>query len=306
MSPSLFPDQERLLKLPLGLFPSTTNANGQVSTLTVQSTQFIVPTQTVAPSPTSSSSSSTGAIAGGVVGAAIAVFAVIVAIFFFLKRRKGNDDFDGNFDPDRLDTERLGGNARRPGAMPDIDLDGAEVTPFQFHHQGAQQQGYSQYPQMAPQMPPQMPPQMAPQMVQRPGMPAPVVGAGAGGSGHDGYSTASGSNSHYPTTVTDQSVSGMQNPDWRGPSPGPSLGTSGTLLSTKDREMADERRRLYVANEERGEGGSTRGSGGGGGGGGGVVQHRDGGRVQEPTVPDEVPPSYDSIPPDEQDAPRRG
>ena len=192
--------------------------------------------------------------------------------------------------------------------MPDIDLDGAEITPFQFHPQAAQQQGYSQYPQMVPQMsppmapqvPPQMPPQMAPQMAQRPGMPGPVVGAGAGGSGYDGYSTTSGSHSHYPTS--DPSVSGMQNADWRGPSPGPSLGTSG--LSSKDRELVDERRRLYVANEERGEGGSTRASGGGGGGG--VVQHRDGGRVQEPAAPDEVPPSYDSIPPDEQDAPGRG
>jgi len=170
--------------------------------------------------------------------------------------------------------------------MPDIDLDGAEVTPFQFHPQAAQQQGYSQYPQMAP------------QMVQRPGMAAPVVGGGV--AGHDGYSTTTGS--HYPTTVTDPSVAGMRDADWRGPSPGPSLGTSGTLPSSKDRDFADERRRLYVSNDERAEAGSSQGAGSSGG----IVQHRDGGRVQEPTVPEEVPPSYDSIPPDEHEARGRG
>ena len=258
----------------------------------MQSTQLIVPSPTQTSSPSTGSTSNTAAIAGGVVGGAIAVLAVIVAIFYFLRRRKRDDDFDGDFDPDRLDPARLGGNATRPGMMPDIDLDGAEVTPFQFHPQAAQQQGYSQYPQMPP------------QMVQRPGMPAPVVGGGV--AGYDGYSTTTGS--HYPTTVTDPSAAGMQNVDWRGPSPGPSLGTSGTLPSSKDRELADERRRLYVANDERAEGGSSQGggSGSGSGSGGGVVQHRDGGRVQEPTVPEEVPPSYDSIPPDEQDAPGRG
>ena len=193
-------------------------------------------------------------------------------IFFILRRRKQKDEFDGNFDPDRLDPERFGGSATRPGAMPDVDLVGAEVTPFQFHPEATQQKGY-QYQQMG----------------QRPGMPVPVVSGGSAHGRSDAYSSTTGS--HYPTTVTDPSVAGMQNAEFRGPSPGPSLGTSGTFLSSKERELASERRRLHIANEERGEGGSGQGSGG-------VVQHQDGGRLQEQNAPEEVPPSYDSISPD--------
>jgi len=130
-------------------------------------------------------------------------------------------------------------------------------------------------------------------MAQRsPEMPVPVVTGGTGGYGRsDVYSSTTGS--HYPTTVSDPSMAGMQNADFRGPSPGPSLGTSGTLpSSSKDRESEGERRRLLIANEERGEGASGQGSSN-------VLQHRDGGRVQQESVPEEVPPSYDSISPDE-------
>lgn len=165
--------------------------------------------------------------------------------------------------------------------MPNVDLVGAEVTPFQYHPDAAQQQGYAQ----------QQASEKHPQMLQRPEMPTPVVTGSAGGYGRsDVYSSTTGS--HYPTTVTDQSMTGMQNTDFRGPSPGPSLGTSGTFPSSKDREVASERRRLLIANEERGEGGS-------GQGGSNVVQHQDGGRVQQESTPEEVPPSYDSISPDE-------
>lgn len=258
------------------MIPRTTDQNGQVQTQTVQSTQLIVPTPSQSTS--SGSPSNTAAIAGGVVGGAVGLLAIIMIVFFLLKRRKQKDDFDGNFDPDRLDPERFGGSAVRPGAMPNIDLVGAEVTPFQYNPEAAQQQGYGQYPKMA----------------QRPGMPVPVLtGDGPGYGRSDARSSTTGS--HYPTTVTDPSAPGMPIPDWRGPSPGPSLGTSGTLPSSKERELASERRRLYVANEERGEGGSGQGSGD-------VVQHKDGGRLQQQSVPDEIPPSYDSISPDERPA----
>ena len=258
------------------MIPRTTDQNGQVETQTVQSTQLIVPTQSG--SSGSGSSSNTAAIAGGVVGGAIGLLAIIMIVFFILRRRKQKDEFDGNFDPDRLDPERFGGSATRPGAMPDVDLVGAEVTPFQYHPDSTQQKGYGQYQPM----------------VQRPGMPPPVVSGGGSGHGRsDGYSSTTGS--RYPTTVTDPSVPAMQNTDFRGPSPGPSLGTSGTFPSSKERELASERRRLHVANDERGEGGSGQGSGG-------VVQHRDGGRLQQQSTPEEIPPSYDSISPDGQDA----
>ena len=222
------------------------------------------------------SSTNTAAIAGGVVGGAVGILAIIMIIFFILRRRKEGDQFDGNFDPDRLDPERFGGNATKPGSMPDVDLVGAEVTPFQFHPQVAQQLGYGKHPQMT----------------QQPGMPVPVVRRG--GSGYGGRSDvhSSSTGSHYPTTVTDQSVAGMQNPEFRELSPGPSLGTSGTLQSSKGGDSASGGRNLHIANDGRGEGGSSQG----------VRQHRDAGRVQQQSVVEEVPPSYDSIPPDEHDA----
>jgi len=165
--------------------------------------------------------------------------------------------------------------------MPNVDLGAPDVAPYDYFPGAAQQQGYGQYPQMA----------------QQPGIPAPVVTGGGGGSGYgrsDVHSSTTGS--HYPTTVTDQSVTGMR--DFRGPSPGVSLGTSGTFPSSKEREVASDGGRLRVANDENGGGGSGQGSGGV------IVQHIDGGRVEEQQQqqqrsPEEVPPSYDSISPDE-------
>lgn len=258
------------------MIPRTTDPNGNVETQTVQSTQLIFSTPSQASGGGTTSSSNTAAIAGGVVGGAIGILALILIVFLILKRRKRRDDFDGNFDPDMLEPERLGGSATRPGAMPNVDLIGAEVTPFQYNSEVAPQKGYGQQPQM----------------VQRAGMPAPLIGGGGSGYGaSDVHSSTTGS--HYPTTITDQSVTGIRNADFRGPSPGHSLGTSGTFPSSKERELAIEGGRLRVANGERGEGGS---------GQGGVVQHRDGGRLQPQGNPEEVPPSYDSIPPDERDA----
>lgn len=215
-----------------------------------------------------------GAIAGGVVGGAVGILALILVIFFCLKRRKQPEDFDGNFDPDRLDPERFGGSATRPGALPNVDLVGAEVTPFNYQADPMPQKGYDPYGQMT----------------QRPEMPVPVVSSPPSGYGRSDIRSST-TGSHYPTTITEQSVSGMHNQDWRGPSPGPSLATSGTLPSSKDRENAGGGSRFQVSNN--GEGGSGQGSSNA------VVQHRDGGRLQQPSVPEEIPPSYDSISPDE-------
>ena len=262
---------------------STTDPDGQIETQTVRSTLLVFPTQTPNSIGTSSSSSSNvGAIAGGVVGGAVAILAIILLLFFCLKRRKRDQDFDGNFDPDVLDHERFGGSATRPGAMPDIDLVGAEITPFNYQAGPLPSKGHDQYAQMA----------------QQPGT---AVVSGEGSSHHrrsDLYSSTTGS--HYPTTVTGQSVNGLQNTEFRGPSPGPSLATSGTLPSSKDRESASERTRLQVANNGNGEGGSSQRASI-------IVQHRDGGRLQQQeTVPEEIPPSYDSIGPNERDRAKRG
>lgn len=84
----------------------------------------------------------------------------------------------------------------------------------------------------------------------------------------------------------------MPSNDFRNVSPGPSLATTGTIPSAKEREMAD-RRRLYLANDE-GEGNSA-----------GVLQHQDGGRIPldrtpKEQQPHEIPPSYDMISSDEE------
>ena len=131
-------------------------------------------------------------------------------------------------------------------------------------------------------------------MAQRPDVAAPLMAGGGSAYGMSDVHTST-TGSHYPTTVTDQSVTGMRNTDFRGPSPGASLGTSGTIPSSKERELAMEERRLLVANDENGEGGSgqPRSSG--------IVQHTDGGRLRPQATPEEVPPSYDSIPADEHD-----
>jgi hypothetical protein len=215
-----------------------------------------------------------GAIAGGVVGGALGILALILLVFFCLRRRRQTEDFDGNFDPDRLDTERLGGSAARPGPMPDVDLVGAEISPFTVQSQPSPQKGYDPYPQMA----------------QSSGMSGHVVSGGGG----SGYGRSDTTGSHYPTTVTDPSVPGMPYPEFRSPSPGPSLGTTGTPPSSKDRELINGGRRLQVSNEQ-GEGGSGQGSNN-------LVQHLDGGRLQQQVVPEEIPPSYDSISPEERAA----
>ena len=240
--------------------PRTTDLNGHVETQTVLSSQFILPTQSQDSG--GGSPSNTAAIAGGVVGGALGLLAIIMAIVFILRQHKRKEEFDGNFDSDGFEPEYFGGEAARPGEMPDIDLARAEVTPFLFH------------------------PEVTQQMAQRPDILPPVMSGGSGHGRSDGYSW----------TTTDQSITSMRNADFRDPSPGTSLRTSGTgTLSSRGRESASSRRRLYVANDERGEGGS-------GQDGGGVVQHQDGGRLQQESVPEEVPPSYDSISPDEHDA----
>jgi hypothetical protein len=150
--------------------------------------------------------------------------------------------------------------------LPSVDLVGAEVTPFTYQAEPMPEKGYDPYNQMA----------------QRPGSVPAVSGPGSGHGRSDVRTSTTGS--HYPTTEQ----SGVHNPEWRGPSPGPSLGTSGTLASSKGGP-------LQVANNANGEGGSGQGSSN-------VLQHRDGGRLQHQTVPEEIPPSYDSISPDERSA----
>jgi hypothetical protein len=81
----------------------------------------------VASTPTSSSSSSshTAAIVGGAVGGGVVALALAALFFFCLRRRRSlKDEFDGDFDPDRVIGHSAGG-----GTLPQLDL-ADEVTPI--------------------------------------------------------------------------------------------------------------------------------------------------------------------------------
>lgn len=108
---------------------SATDANGSVFTSVVTSTIVSTPTVGASSDRATTSSSHTGAIVGGVVGG-LAGAAILATLIFFICRRRRRDDFDGNFDPDRV----TGDNR---GTLPDIDLAAAEaVTPYSYNPGG--------------------------------------------------------------------------------------------------------------------------------------------------------------------------
>lgn len=230
--------------------------------------------------------------------------------WWFLRRRHKFDEFDGDFDPDRV---------VRPGHGGDVDLiggnggvEGAEVTPFTLGPDGEQRQQ-----NLAP---------GGQQMSQRPNVP-PFLSGGLGPTSPTSYTTTAPSasayshsqsyyapsepsaSSQYPEHAAYAGFTDASDPNHRGGAISPTHTnttttntntTSGLLPSAKEREAAAYRAR-YVANNV-GEDGA---------GGSGYVQHQDGGRVEagpreeEPEVPSEVPPSYDSIPRDGPGSERR-
>lgn len=103
----------------------TTNQDGRTVTVTA-STQIT----TVNPNfREGTSSNNTAAIVGGVVGG-IAGLAALILLLWFCRRRSKRDEFDGNFDPDRVGIGKGGRGdllAAGSGASP-----GAEVTPYAY------------------------------------------------------------------------------------------------------------------------------------------------------------------------------
>ncbi len=291
-------------------------------------------------STTSHSTSHTGAIVGGVVGGVGGALLILALIFFLLRRRK-RDDFDGDFDPDRV----------TGGRLPNMDLAGAdEVTPYSYAPGGARVGGtggvggsdMSQHHMDVPAFlaggiagagavgarnrPPQSSGPSAPsaysQQSQSQAPPASQYGgsssdnhtypdyaayAAYAGYPHDamsipesppGTNTTSPTSSHFPGGFHPSAVGGAapgEFRDFRHPSPGPSLpgtgssssaGAAGVLPSRKEMES----QRLRVSNDP-----------------GSVMQHQDGGRLDvtpEEEPMHEIPPSYDSIPRDEEGRPR--
>lgn len=254
----------------------------------------------------------------GGVGGAI----VLAIIAWLLLRRRRRDDFDGDFDPDRVVGGRTGGG---------VDLVGGEagaVDPYNYvpaaggaGGQQMSQAGSSATGAGAAGMGAGM---AAGAAAKR--SPVPPTGTTSAPSAYSQGNSAA-SQSHYAPSNSDpgydynayaaysdphsgsQSGHGYESTSPRssafpggfhpgytpeglyrgGPSPGPSLPGTGsssagmTLPSNKEMEA----RGLRVANAPGGEGS-------------GVVQHEDGGRIpeahaEEEAVPNEIPPSYDSI-----------
>ena len=229
-----------------------------IVTTTIRSTIIVVPT-----SPSSGSSSNTGAIIGGVAGGIAALLGILIIGLFYWRRNRRRDDFDGNFDPDRV--VRHAGDADLAG--------GAEVTPYHYepgvgHTSGPSSPTFSADSSMRQYRESQ---------------------SLLGGNVFAGAAPTATSGSHYAPTSSDGASA---HPDSSGHGRSSSLNSSGIgqpyqPMSTKEREAMRQRGDglgLATAHEEVE---------------GDVIQHSDGGRLPDtvpPTQAREIPPSYDSIP----------
>jgi len=227
------------------------------------------------------SSSNTGAIVGGIAGGIAGLAAILlIGLFCWRRNRTRRDDFDGNFDPDRV--------VRHVGAT---DLAGAEVTPYHYEPGGlaaagavAAGAGSAHHSSGGSAGPPSssgggsMRQYQDTQALLRAGS----AGAATVTSGSHYAPTSSDSASVYPDSSQQHhqpqvlGAVGMPVPQPYRP------------MSTKEREAARQRGQsgglglASAAEEEE------------------VIQHTDGGQIPDTTVapssPHEIPPSYDSIP----------
>ena len=85
-----------------------------------------------------------GGAVGGVAGLAI----LVALLYFFCKNRRKRDEFDGNFDPDRV----VGLSGDHRGTLPDIDLAADNVTPYNYTPQGMSMPVPSHTPAAGPDM----------------------------------------------------------------------------------------------------------------------------------------------------------
>ncbi|KAJ6621149.1 hypothetical protein B0H10DRAFT_2018968 [Mycena sp. CBHHK59/15] len=131
-------------------------SNGQFFTTVIEQTSTIAAGTTVAASSvTSNSSSHTGGIVGGVIGGLTFLAIVAAAVLWFRRRSRYKSEFDGNFDPARVNSPRpvsagpemvshvTGGTLPRmnidddeddgmSGRLPHSTVGGGIVTPFTY------------------------------------------------------------------------------------------------------------------------------------------------------------------------------
>lgn len=287
--------------------PSSTQPGGNVVTTAIQSTS-IMPATTGTSS--SGSSSHVGAIAGGVVGGIVALLA-IGAFIWLLRRRSQHEEFDGDFDPDRVHRQSRLGNFDLAAGGHDTT-----VTPFMVENPassglagvgigaaaaaggaslGALEAGHHQRQTSTSSAPPSSWDHHSAAFVgpQGPGFPPQPQPP------------------HSPESSTGSGYMPVGPPSTGGyaPSAAPtseSAYTPSSQRSAKERE-AMRYRALHLTNTP--DGGETSGLLGGAASppppsrtSTEVLQHRDGGRLEEAPheqPPSEIPPSYDSIPRDE-------
>ncbi|KAF9219830.1 hypothetical protein BS17DRAFT_882629 [Gyrodon lividus] len=303
-----FPDPNNL-RLPR--LSSTDAAGSTVFVTTTLATAIptsVPPTQTPTPA---SSSSHTAAIVGGVVGGVVGI-ALLILFIFCIRRKSKKDDFDGDFDPDRVIGHSTGGG----GTLPQVDLSD-EVTPYlqQYGDRGGSMRQYGESPYFPD---------------------AAAAGGAAAGAAMPGRATSpltspsrysDATSYHHPTGASSAegypqgnqfvrpgggpipgayqqpvNMYGAGPADWHTPnpltSPAPSTVASHTTTATSSRS-AKEREALA----RNGQGAGTRTGLGlatqheAPEGSGEVVVHQDAGRApsDEQPAPREIPPAYESI-----------
>lgn len=253
---------------------TATMPDGGLTTVTSVYTTYGLPTASPGSATSgSSSSSNTAAIAGGTVGGVVGLALIALILWFCIRKRK-RDDFDGDFDPDRV----VAASPGRDPTLPRLDMD---VTPYSYDpNDGAAVNDTNVRPVY--------------DMAQRSDGSAGFLLAGAARSQTPPFSDYQGNltsttGSHYPPSSSGHGLLGAMAGDHRDAPSRSSPNAFGAMVSSKEREATMDKRRMYVANE--------------GFRSGDVVQHQDGGRVQvdrafeEPQR--EIPPSYDSIGPDQ-------
>lgn len=299
----------------------STNAAGSTVVITTTFATTVPTTATVSTQSSSSSSTPIAAIVGGVVGGVV-FLVVVVLLIYCIRRRSSKNEFDGDFDPDRV-INRSGAGG---GTLPQLDLsdEANNITPFNAYaadgDEGMRQYGQSPFAG-GPSLMGVAGTQAQHQMSNSPVPPSSashysdgqsyVQGAAGSGSGHSPQQSLSARPPQGAALPTGQYAQpqqpfmyGTAPADWHAPRPGSSPppstvpSASASSRSAKEREAAGGRDvyGLGLATQHEAPEGSESTPGPAAGSSAGVVVHQDAGRApEEVDTPQEIPPAYDSI-----------
>ncbi|KAF7307100.1 hypothetical protein MIND_00503300 [Mycena indigotica] len=295
--------------------PSTTvssstmvhTSNGQVFTTVVEITSTIPAGSTVVASSHDNvrSSSHTGAIVGGVVGGLAVLGIAAGALLWYRRRSREKTDFDGDFDPARVGRPTSGGPdmIQAGGTLPNLNLDeeddgmggrlphsaigGGIVTPFTYTPTVSAFDASSR--SQSPPMPSGSPPPMS--QYSHDGYTPTMSSAG-------GYYSAAPQQALAPGGYYPPSESGSSAYSPRSAKEREAMGSRSFAVANPTGNEQDSAIQNYLRSGPRGvpQGEHSGGPMASSSAASGVIVHQDGGRVG----PDEIPPTYDSIPNDGQ------